>query len=27
VVYSKKSNFFCDCGDSGKCNSLKLQQQ
>lgn len=27
IVYSKKSNFFCDCGDSGKCNSLKSQQQ
>ena len=25
IVYSKKSNFFCDCGDSGKCTSLKPQ--
>ena len=24
VVYSKKSNFFCDCGDSGRCQSLSL---
>ena len=23
VVYSRKSNFFCDCGESGKCASLK----
>lgn len=23
VAYSRKSNFFCDCGDSGRCQSLK----
>lgn len=22
MVYSKKSNFFCDCGEGGKCKSL-----
>ena len=23
IAYSRKSNFFCDCGDSGRCQSLK----
>lgn len=27
LVYSKKSNFFCDCGDSGRCKSLKAPEK
>jgi len=23
VVYSRRSNFFCDCGDSGRCKCLQ----